>query len=214
MSDPDLPQAPPGTEELFGDRWAQAQEYARLLCTDGITRGIIGPREIPRIWLRHIRNSLAVAPLIPPRSTVIDLGSGGGLPGIPVALARPDLRVTLLDGMRRRIEFLRLARDRLALPLDIEHARAESARSRAQCVICRAVAPARELVPLAHQLIAGSGELLALKGESAADELERMQHALDVERRARWTPALAEVISVDWPDSAIVFRARWQEGTK
>ena len=207
---PDHPPAPPGTEALFGDGWQRAQEYVRLLCTEGVVRGVIGPREISRIWTRHIRNSLTVAPLLPHSCTAIDLGSGGGLPGIPVALARPDLRITLLDGMRRRIDFLLLARDTLGLHVDIEHARAEAATCRARYVICRAVAAAAQLLPLAHRLVDGRGELIALKGQSAPDEVAALQELLKGPRRVGWAPSAAEVVNVNWPDPAIVFRARWR----
>lgn len=185
-----------------------------LLCTDGLIRGVMGPREVSRVWRRHIRNSLAVVPFLPPDARVIDLGSGGGLPGIPVALARPDLRITLLDGMRRRIDFLELVRQRLGLAVNIEHARAEAATTRAEAIICRAVAPALRLLPLAAGLLSGPGELLALKGGGASDEVAEVTRVMQRPQRPAWAPANVELVTVEWPDPAVVLRGRWTQARR
>src|SRR5216110_1698875 len=92
----------PAAEALFGDRLPLAVRYAELLATDGVVRGLIGPREASRIWDRHLLNCAVVGEIIPDGASVIDVGSGAGLPGIALALARPDLRVVLVDSLARR----------------------------------------------------------------------------------------------------------------
>jgi 16S rRNA (guanine527-N7)-methyltransferase len=206
-----VPPAPAGTAELFGHRWPAVQAYAELLCTKGVVAGVIGPREVARIWERHIRNSLAVTPFLDRGTSVIDLGSGAGLPGIPVALARPDLRVTLLDSMARRVRFLRLAVETSGAPCSIEHSRAESAVVRGSAVICRAVAPAAQLLPWAHHLCRGAGTLIALKGRNAQDEVADVEAALRTRPVPAWAPRRYELVQVEWPDPAVVFLADWQQ---
>jgi 16S rRNA (guanine527-N7)-methyltransferase len=107
--------APPAAVAVFGAAVDRAAAYARLLATDGIVRGLIGPREVPRLWDRHLLNSAAIAPLVPDGARVVDVGSGAGLPGIPLALARPDLTMTLLEPLARRVAFLLECVDRLRL---------------------------------------------------------------------------------------------------
>lgn len=207
----DPPAPPPGTAELFGDRWPQAQRYAELLCREAVTWGLVGPRETPRIWQRHIRNSLAVAAFIPTGSAVIDIGSGAGLPGVPLALARPDLRVTLVESMARRVQFLHLVVEHCNLAtVSIEHARAEQATVRADVVVCRAVAPAQRLLPWAHHLTDGNGSLVALKGQSVADEVAEVQAVIRQRPSIRWRPASIEVVQVTEPDAAVALIARWR----
>ncbi len=159
-------------DRCFGPNAPLARWYAQLLLTDGIERGVIGPREADRIWRRHLFNCAALAPLIPARATVIDLGSGAGLPGIPVALARPDLSVTLLEPMARRVRFLQRCLATLELPqVSVLHARAQEATAApAAIVIARAVAPLTALAELALPLCEPNGRLLALKGRSVAQE--------------------------------------------
>lgn len=207
---PALPPAPEGTAELFGENWDRAQHYADLLAGEGVVRGVIGPREVDRIWTRHLRNSLAVVPLLPPGSTVIDLGSGAGLPGVPVALARPDLAMTLLEPLARRIRFLDIVKRSLPLDVRLERARAESTEARAAVVVCRAVAPLAALLPLAHRLVAGSGRLVALKGRSAGDEMQQVE-AMSRPASPGWLPSHAEIIDVSWPDEAVLVVAEWRK---
>ena len=104
---------PPEARAVFGSAVDAAIEYARLLATDGTVRGLIGPRELPRLWERHLLNSAAIASLVPAGARVVDVGSGAGLPGIPLALVRPDLTVTLLEPLARRVAFLTECVDRL-----------------------------------------------------------------------------------------------------
>jgi 16S rRNA (guanine527-N7)-methyltransferase len=169
--------------ELFGARAGLAAAYADLLCTDGIERGLLGPREAERIWERHLLNSAILASVIPPGVRVIDLGSGAGLPGIPLAIARPDLEVVLLEPMLRRVVFLQDCLAALGLPgVAIHHGRAEAGVSpRADVVVTRAVASLEKLMRLSAGLLVDNGSLLALKGQGAAGELEQVRQTIAVD---------------------------------
>lgn len=170
-----------------------ARGYAAILADRGVEWGLIGPREVDRIWARHVLNSVALSSVIALGASVIDVGSGAGLPGIPLALARPDLRVTLLEPLERRDEFLRVTVAELGLEEQIEcrRGRAESVRRETWDVVtCRAVAPLGRLVSWCGPLVRPGGELLALKGESAADEVTKNAKEL---KKARLT---AEVLVV------------------
>ena len=162
---------PPAAASAFGDRLALAERYAELLCGQGVVRGLIGPREPGRIWTRHLLNSAALASFLAEGATVTDLGSGAGLPGIPLALARPDLTMTLLEPQSRRMRFLELVRAELDLELTLVQARAEDGPSGADIVVARAVAPLPRLLELAIPLLRPGGTLLAHKGARAAAEL-------------------------------------------
>jgi 16S rRNA (guanine527-N7)-methyltransferase len=167
-----LEAVPPAAEAVFGDRLPLARRYADLLVTVGVERGLLGPREPSRIWSRHLLNSTAVADLVPPAAAVVDLGSGAGLPGIPLALARPDLHVTLLEPLERRAAFLSEVVAALGIEVAVVRARAEqSPGADADVVVARAVAPLVRLVPLAAALARPDGVLLALKGTAAAADL-------------------------------------------
>lgn len=184
---------------VFGARAELARSYAELLCGPGIVQGVIGPREADRIWSRHLFNSAALATLVPQRAKVVDLGSGAGLPGIPLGLARPDVSVTLLEPLARRVRFLDQALALLAVPnLTVHHGRAEAvAKDRsvalADVVAARAVAPLPRLVELAFPLLSPTGRLVALKGAAAADE------AAEIGTDRRW---IATVHSIDAFESA------------
>ena len=158
--------------EYFSERREQTQRYAELLATWGIERGLIGPREAERIWDRHIANCLPVTTLIPEGVTVADIGSGAGLPGIVIALARPDLRVTLIEPLQRRVDFLHEVIEELALPISVIRGKAESVKSAFSIVTARAVKPFPVLLPMVWPLIASKGALLAIKGESAQSEID------------------------------------------
>ena len=156
-------------QALFGARLPLAERYAWWLAGAGVERGLIGPREAERLWPRHLVNCVAVAALIPPGSHVVDVGSGAGLPGIVLALARPDLQITLVEPMQRRVAFLEEVRSDLSLHgVEIRRARADelaSAKLDADVVTARAVAPVDRLSVLAAPLLRGGGQLLAIKGE-------------------------------------------------
>ncbi|MEI6216011.1 MAG: 16S rRNA (guanine(527)-N(7))-methyltransferase RsmG [Actinomycetes bacterium] len=156
---------------FFPERTDEISRYAELLATVGIERGLIGPKEGDRIWDRHIANSIPVATLIPEGASVIDIGSGAGLPGIVLALHRPDIKVTLLEPLQRRVDFLQEVVAELDLPISIIRGRAESVKGNFDIVTARAVAPLAKLLPWAWHLVSLEGALLAIKGESAAVEL-------------------------------------------
>ena len=170
---PDVPEAGL-VAALFGEREAAARDYAALLVTRGVEWGLVGPREVARIWSRHVLNSLAVAPLIGEGLSVVDVGSGAGLPGIPLALARPDLGITLLEPLERRYDFLCRAVSELGLDarVRVRRGRAEDVRRETWDVVTgRAVAPLEKLVRWTSPLFLPGGTLVALKGRSAEAEV-------------------------------------------
>nr|WP_232805638.1 16S rRNA (guanine(527)-N(7))-methyltransferase RsmG [Glycomyces xiaoerkulensis] len=164
---------------VFGDdeeRIDRAEDYVGLLRTAGIERGLIGPREVPRLWGRHVLNSAVVGELIEPEADVVDVGSGAGLPGIPLALARPDLWVTLVEPMQRRVTFLEEVVALLGIDnVEVLRARAEevSPLGKADAVVSRAVAPLGRLADWCLPVARKGGAMLAIKGRSAAEEIER-----------------------------------------
>ena len=168
---------------VFGERLPLAERYAEHLATTGVEWGLVGPREASRVWERHILNCAVVADLIPPAARVLDIGSGAGLPGIPLALARPDLRVVLVEPLARRVEWLRTVLADLELPVEVERGRAEdiSIRRRwegADVVTSRAVAPLHRLAAWCLPLVRPGGMMLAVKGMSAPAEVERDARAV------------------------------------
>lgn len=168
-------ETPPAVVELTfpATNLQQTYRYVDILLNQGIDWGLLGPKEAARVWSRHVLNCAALAPLIGPGSRVCDVGSGAGLPGIPLALARPDLRVTLLEPLQRRAEFLTMTVDALALGprVTVVRGRAEEHAGRYDVVTARAVAPLVRLVGWCAPLLAPGGTLLALKGESAEQEV-------------------------------------------
>jgi 16S rRNA (guanine527-N7)-methyltransferase len=152
-----------------------ARRYANILATDGIIRGLIGPRETARLWDRHLLNCAVVADLVPRRATLLDIGSGAGLPGIVLAMLLPEVQVTLLEPMARRVEFLDQCRAALGLRnVTVRRGRAEEVRGqvRADVVTARAVAPLDRLARLAIPLVQPGGRVLALKGQRAVSEAD------------------------------------------
>lgn len=157
------------------------KQYVDILLDEGITWGLLGPREGERVWTRHIANSIALVDAIPEGVHVADVGSGAGLPGIPVALVRPDLRLTLLEPLQRRVEFLQLAIGRLGIEdrVSVVRSRAEELVAAANrpanfdVVTCRAVAPLTKLLGWTFGLFLPDGQLIALKGQSAEQEVAK-----------------------------------------
>lgn len=146
--------------------------YVKSLSTAGVQRGLIGPREVPRIWERHILNSAAVLPRVPVGSTVADVGSGAGLPGLVWAIARPDLSVTLIEPLLRRTVFLEETCVELGLGnVRVVRARADEVREEFDVVTARAVAPLEKLGRWCMPLVRPGGVLLALKGQTAQEEV-------------------------------------------
>jgi 16S rRNA (guanine527-N7)-methyltransferase len=172
---PSLPSPPAAAATLFQDRLPAMVRYAEILAGPGVERGLIGPREVERLWDRHLLNCGAVAELIPEGKGVIDVGSGGGLPGLVLAIARPDLSIMLLEPLLRRTSFLSGCVEELGLRnVEVRRGRAEewAGSLSAEVVTARAVAPLEKLVGWCLPLLAPEGRMLALKGEAAAAELE------------------------------------------
>lgn len=176
----ELEAEPPAAAAIFGDRLDLARSFTRELALRGEELGLIGPLEPPRLWTRHVVNSGLVAPLLRP-GRVGDVGSGAGLPGIPLAIARPDVRLVLIEPMERRCEWLRAEATRLGLDnVEVIRARAEEASPEPLLdqVTARAVASLSKLVPLVAPLVRAGGELLLMKGERVGDELAAAQKVL------------------------------------
>jgi 16S rRNA (guanine527-N7)-methyltransferase len=164
---------PLAAEDLYGAALATIEAYVDVLATRGVEWGLIGPREVPRLWERHILNSAAIAGLVPAGATVVDVGSGAGLPGIPLAVLRPDLDVVLLEPLLRRADFLTETVRELELTdrVRVVRGRAEEHKPSYDVVTCRAVAPLGRLLGWTGRLFLPAGQLLAMKGSSAADEV-------------------------------------------
>jgi len=170
----ETPPAPDVAQGVFSHALPSAEAYAHRLATDGVVRGLIGPRESPRLWERHILNCAVVTEAVPEGAQVCDIGSGAGLPGIPMALARPDLRVTLVEPLLRRTTFL----EEVVADLGLENV--EVVRGRAEdlhgartfdVVTSRAVAPLPKLLRWSLPLVRPGGLVLAMKASSATEEV-------------------------------------------
>ena len=195
----------------FGDGWPKLLRYADLLADAGVVRGLIGPREVPRLWERHLLNCVQIVPAFDRDSRICDLGSGAGLPGVVVALARPDLQVTLLEPLLRRTTFLSEVADELALVnVDVVRGRAENhAGAGFDAVTARAVAPLDRLARWALPMCRPGGKLVAMKGATAEAELEASGAALvkagarssrvrELALSPRWDPVVAvEIVAGD-----------------
>jgi 16S rRNA (guanine527-N7)-methyltransferase len=192
--------------EIFqSTRLPLLHRYAELLAGEGVVRGLIGPREVPRLWDRHLVNCGLLAPLVPPDATLADVGSGAGLPGVVVAIARPDVRVTLVEPMARRVAFLEEVRDRLSLEsLEVVRERAEQWTDppRFEVVTARAVAALPVLLGWTLPLTADGGMVLAMKGSAAAEEVAAARVELQ-----RWR-ARAEVVTSSVPGSSVTTLVR------
>ncbi|MDQ0991876.1 16S rRNA (guanine(527)-N(7))-methyltransferase RsmG [Streptomyces sp. V3I7] len=178
----ELPPAPDKAREVFGDRFDDAVRYAELLADAGVQRGLIGPREVPRLWERHLLNCAVLSEVVPEGVTVCDVGSGAGLPGIPLALVRDDLKITLLEPLLRRTNFLTEVVELLGLDhVTVVRGRAEEVLGKLQpvhVVTARAVAPLDRLAAWGIPLLRPYGEMLALKGDTAEEELKAAGTAL------------------------------------
>ena len=176
MTEEQLPEAvPPQAREVFGDDLPVAERFVHLLATAGVERGLIGPREAGRLWERHLITCAVLSEAVPENATVVDIGSGAGLPGLVLAIVRPDLKITLLEPLLRRTTFLIEAVEDLGLKnVEVVRGRAEEVAKHFEVdvVTARAVAPLDRLATWGMPLLRVGGELLALKGERAALELE------------------------------------------
>lgn len=193
----------------FPEGAGELVRYAEILGTRGIEWGLMGPREGDKIWQRHIANSLSLVDAISQGVDVADVGSGAGLPGLPIAIVRPDLRVTLVEPLLRRSTFLTEAVDELGLGdrVTVLRSRAEDCKERFDVVVCRAVAPLDKLLGWTTRVFQPSGALVALKGESAEEEIRSAGKRLAAEKLSAEVLELRAAPGVD-PTRAIRVTAR------
>lgn len=198
---------PTVAERLFGERIELAREFTAALVDQGEQRGLIGPLELPRLWTRHILNSAIAAPLFSGR--VADIGSGAGLPGIVLAIARPDVEFTLIEPMERRVVWLDEQVSALGLTnVEVVRARAEEVPQPQgfDAVTARAVSALRTLIPLTAPLVRDGGELVLLKGMNVGNEIDAAQKQI---KKFRLSDVRVEVLGEGvLPESTRVLRAR------
>ena len=199
--------------DIFGPRLELAQRYAEALAGAGVARGLIGPREVDRLWDRHILNSAAVAELLEPGERVVDIGSGAGLPGIPLAIARPDLDIVLLEPLLRRSEFLNEVTGGLGLAIEVVRGRAEERWVRdlvgeRDVAVSRAVAALDKLTKWSMPLLRPGGRMVAIKGERAADEIEQHRRAMEASGAVDIAVAACGSEYLRPPATAVVARRR------
>lgn len=164
---------PAAAEVIFGDQIGKARLYFEALVRDGDLLGLLGPREMPKLWTRHILNSAVVAELVGPGQTVADVGSGAGLPGIPMALVQPQAQFTLIEPMERRSDWLKAIVQELGLSnVRVHRARAEEVTEVFDVVTARAVSALPNLLRMCVPMTRHGGEVIALKGSKAADEIQ------------------------------------------
>lgn len=207
----ELPEMPEVGRSLFHVKQLPLIErYAGLLATDGVVRGLIGPREVPRLWDRHVLNCALMVDLVPPDATLADIGTGAGLPGMVVAIARPDVQVTLVEPLLRRTAFLSEVVDALELPnVEVVRGRADVLHGKAlfEVVTSRAVAPLPRLLTWSMPLVAQDGKLLALKGSNVEDELNEVREDL---RRGRCGDPVIHVLGgTDGLSTTHVLQVAW-----
>jgi 16S rRNA (guanine527-N7)-methyltransferase len=196
---------------VFSRRLPTAEAFAELLTEEATVRGLIGPREVPRLWERHILNCAVITERMPEGSSVCDIGSGAGLPGLAIAIRRPDLNLTLVEPLLRRTTFLDLAVSRMGLDnVTVHRGRAEELHGDVvfDVVTSRAVAPMDRLARWSLPLVRPGGLFLAMKGSSAEEEL---QGAAKVLRRLGGIDAHVETLGGQWlepPVTVVSVRAR------
>ena len=180
---------PEGGAEHFGaEAWDKLVAFYDLLLAEGELRGLVGPREMDKLWERHILNSTAIDDFVPEGARLSDVGSGAGFPGLVMACIRPDLKVTLIESMQRRTEWLEYAAEKLGLEnVRVIRSRAEDLKGKhsADVVTCRAVAALKKLVPWTLPLVKSGGSLVALKGERAGQEIDDATNELK-RYRVKW----------------------------
>jgi 16S rRNA (guanine527-N7)-methyltransferase len=209
MSDePDIEQEPAAAAAIFGSGIDLARAYTQRLATDSETFGLLGPRELPRIWSRHVINSALLSELVPDESLVADVGSGAGLPGIPMAIAQPKAHFTLIEPMERRANWLLSVVNDLGIKnVDVIRARAEEvSRTDFDIVTARAVAALDKLLKLLTPLTRGSNlkTVLALKGSRAPDEIAEAKPRL--QRLGFGEPEIMTLGPGKAPETATVVR--------
>src|SRR3954451_23211860 len=209
----ETPSAPAVARRVFSsERFPLAERYADLLATDGVVRGLIGPREAPRLWDRHLVNCALLGELMPAGASVCDIGSGAGLPGLVLAIARPDLRVTLVEPLLRRTTFLEEAASALELTtVEVVRGRADSLHGerRFDVVTSRAVAPLERLLGWSMPLVAPTGALVAMKGSSVGEEIEAA--AVELSRWGCAEPEVVELGAGTEISTTVALRVAWAD---
>lgn len=210
------PSVPLEARRVFAsERLVLAERYAHLLATEGVLRGLIGPREAPRLWERHLLNSAVLSEAVPLSSTVCDVGTGAGLPGLVLAIARPDLQVTLVEPLLRRTTFLQEVVDDLRLGhVSVVRGRAEDLHGQRtfDVVTSRAVAPLERLLGWSMPLVAAQGSLVAMKGRSVHEEIESARSLLTTWRCG--SPEVLELgADVVSPPTTVV-RVSWADPSR
>lgn len=193
----------------LGDAYSGVTRFAELLRDQGELRGLIGPREVPRIWERHILNSAAVVQYLPASGSVADIGSGAGLPGVVVAVMRPELEVLLVEPMERRTTWLTEVVSELGLSnVQVKRGRAEEFHDafEVDAVTSRAVAPLSKLVRMSMPLVRVGGELVILKGRNVAQEVEPARKVL--RKYGAGDPEILEAATVEGVETTTVVRAK------
>ena len=212
----ETPSVPESARRAFtSDRLDLAVRYTELLATEGVVRGLIGPREADRLWDRHVLNSAVLSEVIPHGTTVCDIGTGAGLPGVVVAIARPDITMTLVEPLLRRTTFL----DEVVAELGLDHV--EVVRGRADdlhgrrtfdVVTSRAVAPLDRLLGWSMPLVAPTGALVAMKGRSVHDEIHAARALLDTWRCAE--PEVLDLGAGIVDPQTTVLRVSWADPSR
>lgn len=218
-SERETPSLPPAMPDVAGrvfpvDRLAHAQRYAEWLADAGVVRGLIGPREVPRLWDRHILNCAVLADTLPSSGTVADIGSGAGLPGLVIAIARPALRVTLIEPLLRRTTFLSEVVDDLGLEnVEVVRGRADALHGQRtfDVVTSRAVAPLGRLLEWSMPLVAPTGALVAMKGSSIDEEIKEAAPVL--ERFGCSSPEVTELGTGLLESTTVCLRVAWADPT-
>ncbi|MFJ4108344.1 16S rRNA (guanine(527)-N(7))-methyltransferase RsmG [Oerskovia enterophila] len=199
----------PEVQEYFGDSFSLVSRFAEMLHDQGELRGLIGPREVSRIWERHILNSAAVVQYLPTGGTIADIGSGAGLPGIVIAAMLPDAQVLLIEPMERRCTWLNEVVEELELTnVEVKRGRAEEYHGAFQCeaVTSRAVAALEKLARMSLPLVERGGEMVVLKGKNVQQEIEPARKVLRKYKTEE--PQILEALSVEGVEPTTVLRVR------
>jgi 16S rRNA (guanine527-N7)-methyltransferase len=200
----EIPPPPGGARTVFGEHLPTIEAYAEWLAGAGVVRGLLGPREIERLWDRHLLNCGVLAELVPADSSLCDVGSGAGLPGLVLAVTRPDLEVTLLEPLLRRSDFLSEVVESLGVTnAVVVRARAEAHVGRYDTVTARAVAPLDRLLRVSTGLCKPGGSVLAMKGDRAESELREVEPDLPGRGIARWSVERVGVGVVSPPTTVV-----------
>jgi 16S rRNA (guanine527-N7)-methyltransferase len=208
-----LTQSEQVAREIYGAEFPVINRYVDILRSTAVEWGLLGPREAERLWDRHVLNSAAIRGLIAADSAVADVGSGAGLPGIPLAIVRPDLRVTLIEPLLRRSTFLTQAVEELQISdrVEVVRSRAEDHRQTYDVVVARALAPLDRLIGWCNPLRAHGGVILALKGSSVADEVAAARRQLEA---AQLEPEVLKVGAHPDVEPATVVRLHSADGRR